>query len=67
MVAVQVGGRACLDDTGALRSTPTAAMAVILDVPQLHIYKQGISTSTVYDLCIVEHRYAIRTVLAIKN
>lgn len=43
--------------TKSLMSTPTEAIKVILDLPLLHIYVQGIAKSTAHiDLYIVKHQ-----------
>lgn len=41
---------ACLSTIGAMRSTPTAAIGVLLNVPPLHIHIQGEDRSVTYRL-----------------
>lgn len=40
----------CLCSTDAVRTTPTATMEVILNLPPIHIYMQGTDRSTTYRL-----------------
>jgi hypothetical protein len=41
---------ACLDITGAMRTAPTAAIEVLLEVPQLHLQLEAEAKAGIYSL-----------------